>query len=132
MVRFEGRRRPRSGPNLTPLVDVVFLLLLFFMLTSHFVQEEAIDLNLPEAQSGGPGEEILQIVLAGDGRIMLAEEEVLPEDLTMRLTLALRQRSEKTVGIRGDKSVSLETTVSVLDAARQAGAESVAIVTVRP
>ena len=51
-MQFEGGRRSSHVPNLTPLIDIVFLLLIFFMLTSHFVREDALDIQLPEAESG--------------------------------------------------------------------------------
>lgn len=129
---FEGRRRPRSGPNLTPLVDVVFLLLLFFMLTSHFVREEVIELNLPEAESGVEGEETLEVVLTAAGEILLGERPVAMEELPRQMAGELALRGDKTVRLRGDKSVSLELSVGVLDAARKAGATSVDIVTRQP
>lgn len=129
---FEGRRRPRTGPNLTPLVDVVFLLLLFFMLTSHFVQDEVVELDLPEAESGAFKDEVLQVVLREDGKIFLDQQPVELADLRDGLTRELAGRSEKTVRIRGDKNISLELTVEVLDAARLAGAEGVDLVTRQP
>jgi biopolymer transport protein ExbD len=129
---FEGRRRPRPGPNLTPLVDVVFLLLLFFMLTSHFVREEVIELSLPEAESGSPGDEVLQLQLAADGEIRLGELVIAPAALEHELARQLERRPEKVVRIRGDKGASLEMTVGLLDAARKAGAVSVDIVTRQP
>ena len=48
----ERRRRAGALLNLTPLIDIVFLLLVFFMLTSHFIEDQTIDINLPKANSG--------------------------------------------------------------------------------
>jgi biopolymer transport protein ExbD len=113
-MHFEGRRKTSRMPNLTPLIDVVFLLLVFFMLTSHFIREEAIPLSLPTADSGAP----------------LTDEEVIgPEALEDRLRQELRSRANKKIRLRGDRVASLGTTVNVLDAARKAGADGVDIVT---
>lgn len=129
-MHFEGRRKTGTTLNMTPLIDVVFLLLVFFMLTSHFIRDEVIDLDLPTAKSGATLEgELLQVVLDDHGRILLAGEEIALSGLESRLRHELMARSEKRVRIRGDKVASLEMTVNVLDAARRAGADGVDIVT---
>ncbi len=50
-MQFEGNRRNSNVPNMTPLIDIVFLLLVFFMLTSHFVRDDALNIQLPETES---------------------------------------------------------------------------------
>lgn len=132
-MHFEGRRRVSQTPNLTPLIDVVFLLLIFFMLTSHFVRDESIPLDLPTADSAAPlAEEELKVVLDDRGRILLAGEEISPAVLKGRLQAAMQERADRRLQIRGDRVVSLGLTVQVLDAARKAGAEGVDIVTREP
>ncbi len=129
-MHFEGRRRPVQGPNLTPLIDVVFLLLVFFMLTSHFVREEAIPLDLPSAESGAAlAEDILQVVLDDQGRIRLGEETIVEVELEGRLRQELQGRDDKRLLLRGDRVAPLGLTVTVLDAARLAGATGVDIIT---
>ena len=129
-MQFEGRRRLSHTPNLTPLIDVVFLLLVFFMLTSHFVREESIKVDLPTAQSGAADDrEYLQVVLDAQGRILMHDHFIDASDLEARLQAELSERSDKIVRIRGDRSASLGLAVGVLDAARKAGAEGVDIVT---
>lgn len=130
-MQFEGRRRSGEIPNLTPLIDIVFLLLVFFMLTSHFVQEQAIDIDLPIAQSGeAVGEDTqLELVITAEGRFLLDEHFVEPESLEAVLREKLKQRSEKNLRVRGDRHAPLGQAVSVLDAARNAGASGVDIVT---
>lgn len=129
-MHFEGRRKAGQGINLTPLIDVVFLLLIFFMLTSHFVRDEAIPLDLPTASSGNPlEEEMLQVILDNRGRILVGGVVVAPNSLASCLQEELHHRAGKRVHLRGDKSASLESTVCVLDAARKAGALGVDIVT---
>lgn len=129
-MHFEGRRKASQVPNLTPLIDVVFLLLIFFMLTSHFMREEAIPLALPTAESGAPlTDDTLQIVLDAQGHILLGGDIIGPDALEGRLCQELQGRSIKKIRIRGDRGASLGITVNVLDAARKAGAEGVDIVT---
>jgi biopolymer transport protein ExbD len=129
-MHFEGRRKTSRMPNLTPLIDVVFLLLVFFMLTSHFMHEEAIPLSLPTAESGTPlTDDTLQVVLDSGGRILLGGEVIGPEALEGRLRQELQSRTNKKIRLRGDRVASLGSTVNVLDAARKGGANGVDIVT---
>lgn len=130
-MQFEGRRRLSHVPNLTPLIDIVFLLLVFFMLTSHFVREENIKVDLPVAQSGEPDDnEYLQVVLDAQSRILLRDHFIDIGELESRLRDELSRQPDKVVRIRGDRAVTLGLAVGVLDAARKAGAEGVDIVTV--
>jgi len=63
-MQFEGWRRSSHVPNMTPLIDIVFLLLIFFMLTSHFVRDDALNIQLPEAESGEQLDEDQSIEIA--------------------------------------------------------------------
>jgi biopolymer transport protein ExbD len=132
-MQFEGRRRTSHVPNLTPLIDIVFLLLVFFMLTSHFVREDAIDIDLPVADSGEAIEEDeqLEVVLDAQGRILIHDHFVEPESLEATLREALSAKNEKVVRVRGDRAAALGRAVIVLDASRKAGAQAVDIVTER-
>jgi biopolymer transport protein ExbD len=129
-MQFEGRRRSTQAPNLTPLIDIVFLLLVFFMLTSHFVQEQSLNIELPVADSGDAvGEDSqLEVVIARDGRFLINDHFVDDEALVEVLRTALEGREDKQVRIRGDRTSPLGRSVTVLDAARRAGANGVDIV----
>lgn len=129
-MHFEGRRKKSALPNLTPLIDVVFLLLVFFMLTSHFVREEVIPLDLPEADSGEArtDQQQLQLTVNGDGTVLLHDHIVEMDALEAVLRRELQARDNKIVRLRGDRNVSLGATVSIIDVARKAGASGVDIV----
>lgn len=130
-MQFEGRRRTGQVPNLTPLIDIVFLLLVFFMLTSHFVQEQALNIDLPVADSGEAVTEDnqLEVVLSPEGHLLIDDHIVELENLEAVLQQHLEGRDDKLVRVRGDRGAPLGKAVSVLDAARKAGADSVDIVT---
>lgn len=132
-MHFEGRRKSSMGLNLTPLIDVVFLLLVFFMLTSHFVRDEMIPLALPAAETGQPlTGDTLQLVLDDQNRILLDGKTVPQAALEERLRMELLPRTHKRLQLKGDKRAALGLTVEVLDAARKAGAEGVDIITRQP
>lgn len=132
-MELEGRRKARRAPNLTPLIDVVFLLLVFFMLTAHFIREETVEIALPDAESSAARDvdDPLEVIIDSQGRLLYGGRAAGPQELEKMLRRALGARREKVVTLRGDKRASLDATVSALDAARKAGADSVDIVTIR-
>jgi biopolymer transport protein ExbD len=133
-MQFEGTRRSGQAPNLTPLIDIVFLLLIFFMLTAHFVRDESIAIQLPQAETAVSREDDAAVVvmLDTDGKIHLAGEIIEAQSLEGALRRALQGRSKKWVTLRGDRASDLGNAVSILDAARKAGAETVDVVTEKP
>lgn len=133
-MEFEGLTSRHKTPNLTPLIDIVFLLLVFFMLTAHFVKDQSLDINLPEANSASNLEDqgALEIVINNNGDILIAKEIIKSDELGVALQQSLQSRSNKQVILRGDKGSKLDLTVQVMDAARKAGAESLDIITDQP
>lgn len=131
-MQFEGRRRTSHIPNLTPLIDIVFLLLIFFMLTSHFVRDEVINIDLPEADSGEALDEPQQVevVITEAGEFSIDSQIVLLDSLQRVLQEKLNGQEEKIVRIRGDEHVDLGIAIEAFDAARKAGADGVDIVTI--
>ena len=133
-MQFEGTRRSGQAPNLTPLIDIVFLLLIFFMLTAHFVQDEGIAIQLPQAETAVSREDdaAVIVVLGNDGQIRLHGNIIEAHTLEAALRRTLQGRSKKWVTLRGDRASDLGNAVAILDAARKAGAETVDVVTEKP
>jgi len=132
-MQFEGNRRSSHVPNITPLIDIVFLLLVFFMLTSHFVQDDVLNIQLPETESGERLDEkrSIEVVIDAEGRWMYKGKVRDADELHFALKEDLSGRKDKRVRIRGDKSSELDSAVTLLDVARRAGATGVDIVTER-
>ena len=133
-MQLEGLRRSRRSLNLTPLIDIVFLLLVFFMLTSHFVNDEAISIDLPQALSAVTQDEetVVEVIINSQGEISINGERVDLNELENKLSTSLAAKEKKLVTLRGDQAANLGIAVNVLDAAKKAGAESVDIVTQQP
>jgi len=132
LMQFEGRRRTSTVPNLTPLIDIVFLLLVFFMLTSHFVRDEVINIDLPEADTGEALDEPQQIevIITEAGEYSINSQIVTLDRLESILVDKIKDQKEKVVRIRGDENVDLGIAIGAFDAARKAGASGVDIVTI--
>ncbi|MDH5484474.1 MAG: biopolymer transporter ExbD [Gammaproteobacteria bacterium] len=130
-MQFEGYRRSSHVPNLTPLIDIVFLLLIFFMLTSHFVREEAINIELPKAETGEKLENnnTLEVVVRDDGVYLYENTEMDAVTLETVLRQQLSQRRDKVIRIKGDRAARLGNAVELIDLSRKAGAQGVDIVT---
>lgn len=126
------QRRRSSGPLLTPLIDIIFLLCLFFVLNTSFRQERYIDVELPESDTSEDVQaEGIILTLRQDGSAALNGEETSWESVTN----ALRELSELTgareVIIRGDENIPYGRAVEALDRVRLAGLESISLQTVR-
>ncbi|HJP18544.1 MAG TPA: biopolymer transporter ExbD [Nitrospinota bacterium] len=129
-MEFKGRKRMQSHINVLPLIDIVFLLLIFFMLTSNFLNQAAIKLELPEA-SNATEEKEEEIVLSidKDKKIFIGAESFVISDLPVILKEKLEKASRKNVIIKGDRNIDLGLTVKVMDIVRSSGAESMYIAT---
>lgn len=118
--------------NLAPMIDVVFLLLIFFMVATTFAQQEKeMSLDLPTAESGDEVEsapEEIVINLMSDGRLRIAGQDVDDEALEALLVRTARSNPETPVSIRGDRDVILQRLVLVMDACRKAGLTDIGIV----
>lgn len=114
--------------DVTPLIDVVFLLLIFFMLTSTFVLQPGIKVKLPRAiTSEALREENLVIVITAGGKIYLDNEIISPDELSVRLEKAAQD--ERAVLIKADQKISLGRVVEVWDLCRDVGITQVSIAT---
>lgn len=110
--------------QLTSMMDVIFLLLCFFITTSVFSQwEYEVDLTLPSAKSGKvperlPGEIIINI--ARDGKISINQQVLTTEDLKARLTRLQRYFPGQPIVLRADKETRYEALMKVIDTCRSA------------
>lgn len=136
-MRRARARRTRSlgsiGPvlDLAPMVDVVFTLLIFFMVSTTFLTLEAgLPVDLPQAQTNVAQTSNLPTVsITGEGRIYFAGAEVTEATLVEALEPVLAAREDKTVVMRADQNIRYGLPVRVMDLIRQAGAARVAIAT---
>jgi biopolymer transport protein ExbD len=120
--------------NLTPLIDVVFLLLIFFMVSTTFEQQSRIQIELPEA-TPTPAEtedESLEIVIDAQGRYFIGEQQVVNSELkTLKSAISkpVEGRESLTVIIRADASTPHQAVITALDAASQLGLTQISLAT---
>lgn len=122
-MRLETEDEDVGGINLMPLVDVVFLLLIFFLAATTFATEEvALDLRLPEAKSGESGKADKQLIInvSQDGTLTMSGRTVTMEALRQKLLAAVARDKEQAVLVRGDKAAQFGVGLQVLDTCRLA------------
>ena len=132
MLRFPAKKRTRPTIHLTALIDIVFLLLIFFLLASSFVEQAGVAIIVPEIESEGSGllpEIIVQI--DQNGTILIDDTNVNQRQLTTILKLRIKSLAKDTVVIQADRRVQYDTVVEVIDAAKLAGAKNLILVTTR-
>ena len=126
-----GRRRPPLAEiNVTPLVDVMLVLLIISMVAAPMLQE-GIPLELPKSESASPIEDTNVVVSVDrDGRIRINDQPVHPDLLGERMQALARSRPDETVFLRGDRLLPYGEVLLVMDRIRKAGISKVALVTV--
>lgn len=123
MRRPVQRNRVMGEINITPLTDVMLVLLVIFMVTTPLIMKAGIDINLPKAHAkvDAPVQR-MKITLTAQGKLLLDDETVTLEQLGPRVAERIQQGAEPSVTVAADERVPYGDAVKVLDIARQAGA----------
>ncbi|MEQ9226881.1 MAG: biopolymer transporter ExbD [Parvibaculum sp.] len=124
---FDEPIRRKGMASLTPLIDVVFLLLIFFMLTTSFLQMQSLSVvtPAPSADELPKDARVVEIWLMGDGTLRLDGKPVERLALSAALNEAIGERKDITVTILAEKGSRAQAFVTAVEAARQSGAKSV-------
>ncbi|MFP4475685.1 MAG: ExbD/TolR family protein [Desulfatibacillaceae bacterium] len=130
LVHRKHRPRYQVQVPLTSLIDIVFLLLIYFLLTTNFMVDEGIDVNLPQAQASRPQNRAeITVYVDSQGRAFLENEEVALSELFDRLKDQLASNRDRPVVVKADRIVVLNKAVAVMDVAKAAGATSLCLAT---
>ncbi len=129
-MEFEKRRELPGAINLVPLINIVFLLLIFFMLTSTLATPDAFDVTLPESVHGeAAASQPIVILVSGEGALALNNEPVELSVLVRELTAAREARRDAPLMIKADARATTADVAAVLRRARAAGVERVGLAT---
>ncbi len=135
-MNFRRQRRERVELSLTPMIDVVFLLLIFFMVTTTFQREAALKIELPEAQGNRePRRQVLEVVIDAEGHYYIDHRELINtriDTLKKAIRRALRPDTRPVVVVAADKRTPHQAVIRVLDAARQLGLSHISFATEMP
>lgn len=132
MLRFKARKRRQPAIQLTPLIDMVFLLLIYFLLTSAFITQSGLDVSLPRVRSlSGETESGVVVRVDARGVFHMDDRRIEAEGLSALLREALNARGTGEVTVEADRAVAYDRVVEALDAARSAGARTLFLAAVR-
>jgi biopolymer transport protein ExbD/biopolymer transport protein TolR len=128
---LRARKARGSSLDITPLVDLVFLLIIFFLLSTTFNVSPGIRLDLPEASSQKIRKEKKEITLSVDqsGVVYVDKDPVDPSSLLSRLLVWAHEDRDTTVLIKGDRNTGYGQMVDILGAVKQSGLHRIAIMT---
>jgi|SRR5699024_3044443 len=134
-MKFIEEEREEPEINLTSLIDVVFLLLIFFMVSTTFERQALLRLELPEASTAEVESlpEIVEFIVTGDGRLFVGDQELVdPRQATVQAAIAQRfdDHPDAVLIVRADGDAPHRLVVRVLDSAAAEGIRQVSIAAV--
>ncbi|MGW8368026.1 MAG: ExbD/TolR family protein [Gammaproteobacteria bacterium] len=128
MFSSQEAQQEESEINITPMLDVVFIMLIFFIVTASFVKEAGIDVNRPDAQTAQKKEKAnILVAISANNEIWIDRRRVDPRAVRANIERLHAENPQGTVVIQADKEAKTETLIQVMDSARQAGVYDVAI-----
>lgn len=114
--------------DLTPMLDVVFILLIFFIVTSVFVTEAGIEVTKPDASTAeATGGDLILIAVGTDGDIWIDGEQIDPRFIRSRFELRLADAPNSAIIIQADQDANNEQLMLILEAAREANIDDISI-----
>ena len=131
-IRNEGAK-VNSNINVTPMVDVMLVLLIIFMVITPMLQKgQSVELakaNNPSAMPDADKDDAVIVAVMRDGKVFLDTTQVTPEDLTQKVKDRVSSRTNKTVFVKADARAKYKGVVEVVDDVRSAGVDQVGLLT---
>jgi biopolymer transport protein TolR len=131
-VRLGSSEELQSEINITPLVDVVLVLLVIFMVVTPLLKQE-VPIELPLADNSRATQDLTQLTLtiAADGGVLLNSQPMLREALVTQLQAIYAERADKTIFLEADRNLSYGQVVDVMDDCKAAGVTAIGVITKR-
>ena len=131
-VRLGSNEELQSEINITPLVDVVLVLLVIFMVVTPLLKQE-VPIELPLADNSRATQDLTQLTLtiAADGGVLLNSQPMLREALVTQLQAIYAERADKTIFLEADRNLSYGQVVDVMDDCKAAGVTAIGVITKR-
>lgn len=129
--KYRGKQKISADISMTPMIDVVFQLLTFFMVTSTFIQTSTLNVNLPEAKtSDNINKEEQVITLHKDGQILWNNLQIAKNEIPKIFTDLVKSNPDPTLTIEGDQDISYKLLIETMDEARSVGIQKISLSTV--
>lgn len=122
MLRKRKRLQLRTGIELAPFVDILFLLVTYFLMNATLANNPAIKIELPKSDTSQAAEtQPLVVLINQENQIFVNEKNVPLKDLGREVTSLIKDKEKDQVIIRGDKKSSYQIVISVMDELNKAG-----------
>ena len=129
-MKLRSRRSQNQEIDISPLIDVVFILLIFFMVSTTFVKDMKLELERPSAASATrAGTKALRVYIDRHGAFYVDEAQVKPWMLQSRVRDYLRDAADGSILVVTDRGVAAEKLIEAVDQCRLAGAQDVGVIT---
>jgi len=116
--------------DLTPMLDVTFIMLIFFIVTASFIKESGIEVNRPEASTSQPAENVnILVAISATNEIWMDQRRIDVRSVRANIERLHAENPKGAVVIQADNESNTETVAAVLDAAREAGVYDVSLAT---
>lgn len=131
-MRFRQKQQNVDTVDVSPLIDMVFILLIFFMVTTTFVKDMQLDLNRPSAASASlASTKVLRVYIDSSNEIYIDNQAVKLWAVQSKLRDLLRTSTEKSVLVITDGDIAVNVLIDVIDEIKMSGAKDVAVSTTK-
>ena len=114
--------------NITPMLDVVFILLIFFIVTANFIKEPGLEVNRPDSETAEPTENAAILIAVGNaGEIYMDGRRIDKRQVTANVVRLLAENPQGSVVIQADEKATADTIMAVMDGAREAGVYNISL-----
>ena len=129
-MRYRNQTDEEAQIYISPLIDMVFILLIFFMVTTTFVKDMKLDLERPSASSGvSASTKAIRVFIDTEGDVYVDNQQVRIYSLQSKLRDMLRVSTDKSILVVTDENVPAKTVLRVVDQSRLSGATDVGVAT---
>ena len=114
--------------NITPMLDVVFILLIFFIVTANFIKEPGLEVNRPDSETAEPTENAAILIAVGNaGEIYMDGRRIDKRQVKPNVVRLLAENPQGSVVIQADEKATADTIMAVMDGAREAGVYNISL-----
>lgn len=129
-MRFRQKKSEVQNIDISPLIDMVFILLIFFMVSTTFVKDMKLDLDRPSASSASrASSKVIRVFIDKSGEVYVDNQPVKVWAIQSKLRDMLRLSTEKSILVISDDSIPVNKLIDVVDECRMSGAKDVAVAT---
>ena len=118
----------KDEPNITPMLDVVFILLIFFIVTANFIKEPGLEINRPDSETAEVTENAAILIAIGSaGEIYMDGRRIDVRQVKANVIRMIAENPQGTVVIQADEQAVADTIIKVMDGAREAGVNAISL-----